>query len=169
MPGAGTHWSQSESQQQQAPVTPAVIKPPTLQVTAISGNASRAMTRSYVLASRARFTIGLLIRVTGYGRFRLCRLRRIHAWQQLPHLREVAGDAVLLPGEVVDLAVGSSSAASGISVDLGEQLLGLGLGLAGDLVGVLFCVAHQLPGVLVGVPAGLVGLGAGLRCPLLRG
>ena len=95
---------------------------------------------------------GLLIRVTSYGRFRLCRLHRIHAWQQLAHLREVAGDAVLLPGEVVDLAVGSSAAASGIGVDLGEQLLGLGLGLAGDLVGILFCVADQLPGVLVGVP-----------------
>src|SRR6202051_4705460 len=109
----------------------------------------------------------LLIRVTGYGRFRLCRLHGIHAWQQLAHLREVTGDAVLLPGEVVDLAVGRSAAAFGISVDLGEQLLGLGLGLAGDLVGVLFCVADHLPGVLVGVPASLVGLGAGLRCPLL--
>ena len=86
-----------------------------------------------------RLPEGLLIRVAGYGRFRLCRLHRIHAWQQLAHLREVAGDAVLLPGEVVDLAVGSSAAASGIGVDLGEQLLGLGLGLAGDLVGILFC------------------------------
>jgi class 3 adenylate cyclase len=112
---------------------------------------------------------GLLIRVTGYGRFGLCRLHRIHAWQQLAHLREVTGDAVLLPGEVVDLAVGSGAAAFGISVGLGEQLLGLGLGLAGDLIGVLFCVADHLAGVLVGVPASLVGLGVGLRCPLLRG
>src|SRR5690242_2903141 len=112
---------------------------------------------------------GLLIRVTGYGRFRLCCLHYIHAWQQLAHLREMAGDAVLLPGEVVDLAVGGSAAAFGFSVDLGEQLLGLGLGLADDLAGVLFCVADLLPGMLVGVPASLVGLGAGLRCPLLRG
>src|SRR5260370_781584 len=80
---------------------------------------------------------GLLIRVTGDGRFCLCRLHRIHAWQQLAHLRKVAGDAVLLAGELVDLAVGRSAAAFGISVDLGEQLLGLGLGPAGDLAGVL--------------------------------
>jgi hypothetical protein len=76
---------------------------------------------------------GLLIRVTGYGRFRLCRLHRIHAWQQLAHLREVTGDAVLLPGEVVDLAVGGSATTFGISVDLGEQLPGLDLGLASSV------------------------------------
>src|SRR3984893_10679215 len=127
---------------------------------------SRPAPRHPVLTS---YREGLFIRVTGYGGFRLCRLHGIHAWQQLAHLREVTGDAVLLPGEVVDLAVGRSAAAFGISIDLGEQLLGLGLGLAGDLVGVLFCVADHLPGVLVGVPASLVGLGAGLRCPLLRG
>ena len=104
--------------------------------------------------------------VTGDGRLGLCRLYRIRAGQlpneQLAHLREVAGDAVLLPGELVDLALGRDAAALSIGFDLGEQLLGLGLGLADDLVGVLLGVADQQPGVLVGVLAGLIGLGAGL-------
>jgi len=57
----------------------------------------------------------------------------------------VGGDAVLLPGELVDLALGRSAAALGIGLDLREQLIGLGLGLTDDLVGVLLGVADQLP------------------------
>src|SRR5579862_9820706 len=112
------------------------------------------------------------LQVSG-GRLRLCLRHRIRCWQlpaeHLAHLGEVAGDAVLLPGELVDLALSRGAAAFDIGLDLGEQLLGLGLGLADDLVGVLFRVADELPGVLVGVPAGLVGLGRSLGGPLLRG
>ena len=81
----------------------------------------------------------------------------------------MAGDAVLLPGEVVDLALGRSAAAFGIGLDLGEQLPGLGLGLAAIWSAFFFALPTSCLGVVVGVPAGLVGLGAGLRCPLLRG
>ena len=80
--------------------------------------------------------------------------------EQLAHLGQVAGDAVLLPGELVDLALRGGPAAFGVGLGLGQQLVGLGLGLGDDLVGVLLRVADQLPGVLVGVAPGLVGLRA---------
>ena len=36
----------------------------------------------------------------------------------------MAGDAVLLPGQLVDLALGRGAAAFGIGLDLGQQLVG---------------------------------------------
>jgi hypothetical protein len=99
--------------------------------------------------------------------------RGFHAGQlpaeELADLGQVRGDGVLLPGQLVDLALGRGAAALGVGLDLGEQLLGLGLGLGHDLVGVLLGVGHQLTGVRVGVAAGLVGLRRGLGRALLGG
>jgi hypothetical protein len=81
----------------------------------------------------------------------------------------VAGDAVLLPGQLVDLALGHGAAALGVGLDLREQLVGLGPGLADDLVGVLLGVADQLPRVRVGVAAGLIRLRRSLGRALLGG
>jgi hypothetical protein len=91
------------------------------------------------------------------------------AAEQLAQLGEVTGDRVLLPGEVVDLALGCDPGPFGLCLGLRQQLIGLGLGLGDDLIGVLLGVADELLAVLVSVATGLVRLGTGLRGALLRG
>ena len=95
-------------------------------------------------------------------------LLKTNVAEQLAQLREVAADAVLLAGEVVDLALRRGAGALGFGLRLGQQVIRLILGLADDLVRVLLGVADQLLGVLVRVAAGLLGLGARLGRPLLR-
>src|SRR5579875_1936422 len=91
------------------------------------------------------------------GRRRGQRLFHAHAraaTEQLTELRQVAGDAVLLAGQLVHLTLSRCTVPLGLGLGVGQELVGLALGLGHDLVGVLLRVAHQGPGVLVGLAPG---------------
>ena len=57
--------------------------------------------------------------------------------EQLADLGEVAGDALLLPGQLAELALGCGLEPIDLVVSAGPELIALRLGLGDDLVGVL--------------------------------
>src|SRR5215831_677812 len=101
------------------------------------------------------------------GLERLGQARHLGA-QQLADLGQVGGDAFLLPGQVVDLALCRDAVPLHLVLGVRRELIGLRLGLGDDLIGVLLGVGDQLLGVLLGLAPGVVRLRAGLGGALFR-
>jgi len=86
--------------------------------------------------------------------------------EQLADLEQVAGDALFLPGQSAEFALGRGLEPLDLVLSVGQELVGLRLGLGDDLVGVLLGDGNELLGLLACLAQGLLRLrvGPGGRC-----